>query len=214
MSTSFTHDQISATRAAEAIVHASSTFRVFRDRPWLIAIDGGSGSGKTTVAKFAAELLGAVLVPGDDFFAADITTDEWLRRSPRLRASDCIDWRKLRREALEPLLCRTAARWRCFDWAHSMNADGTYNWLDSFEERSPADLILLEGTYSCRPELSDLIDFSVLVDVPVNVRHNRLTHRATPDWLEMWHKRWDDAERYYFESVRPPHRFDFVVANG
>ncbi|MBI1258940.1 MAG: hypothetical protein GC204_15830 [Chloroflexi bacterium] len=78
-------------------------------------------------------------------------------------------------------------------------------------ERRPADVIIVDGAYSSRPELSDLIDLSVLVDVPVDVRHARLLGRENADWLAGWHRRWDEAEAFYFEQVRPPSSFDLIV---
>ena len=56
-----------AKQAAETIVQEAQRRRTEKARPFLIAIDGGSGSGKSTVASAVAEKLGAVLVPGDDF---------------------------------------------------------------------------------------------------------------------------------------------------
>ena len=74
--------------------------------PILVALDGPSGSGKSTLARLIAERLEAALIPCDDFLAAQITDAEWDARSPAERASDVIDWRRLRTEALEPLQTR------------------------------------------------------------------------------------------------------------
>ena len=49
--------------------------------------------------------------------------------------------------------------------------------LAEFVECAPANVIVLDGAYSARPELSDLIDLSVLVDVPVALRHEHLSTR-------------------------------------
>lgn len=43
--------------------------QVDADRPFVVAIDGRSGVGKSTFARDLAERLGAALVEGDDFFA-------------------------------------------------------------------------------------------------------------------------------------------------
>ena len=48
----------------------------------VLAIDGRSGSGKSTVAEALARVIDAVLVPCDDFFAASVTDAEWESRSP------------------------------------------------------------------------------------------------------------------------------------
>src|SRR2546426_8826109 len=53
----------------------------------VVAIDGRSGSGKTTVAEAVAQAIGAVIVPCDDFFAANVSDAEWDRRTPEQRAA-------------------------------------------------------------------------------------------------------------------------------
>jgi hypothetical protein len=63
------------------------------------------------------------------------------------------------------------------------------------------------------PELADLVNLSVLVDSPVDVRHRRLAAREDGEFLRCWHARWDEAEAYYFANVRPKSSFDLVVAN-
>ncbi len=121
-----------------------------------------------------------------------------------------IDWRRLRAEALEPLLARRTARWHPFDF-ETPHPDGTYAMRTDFVERPPADLILLDGIYSTRAELADLIDLAVLVDVPLAVRHARLDARESAEFLAEWHARWDAAEAYYLTHVRPASAFDLVV---
>ncbi|HYT13776.1 MAG TPA: hypothetical protein VEL12_13410, partial [Candidatus Nitrosopolaris sp.] len=82
----------------------------------VVAIDGRNGSGKTTVAAAVAQAIGAVIVPCDDFFAASVSNAEWDRRTPEQRAADAIDWRRLKREAIEPLRTGRPARWYAFDF--------------------------------------------------------------------------------------------------
>jgi len=203
-----------AKQAADKIVQEAQRRRAEKGKPFLIAIDGGSGSGKSTVASAVAEKLGAVLVPADDFFAAHITDEAWAQRDVKARAADSIDWKRLRHEAIEPLLAGKRARWHSFDFVSGARSDGTYCMLAEFEERSPANVIVLDGAYSARPELTDLIDLSVLVDVPVALRHERLSAREDRARLDSWHARWDGAEDYYFTQVRPVSSFDLVVTNG
>ena len=182
-------------------------------RPILIALDGRSGSGKSTIAEQLCKKLDGVLVQSDDFYAAHISDADWEARTAEERARDAIDWKRLRREVLEPLLANRAARWRPFDFVAGPNADGTYNLSEEYVERTPNDIIVLDGAYSARPELSDLIDVSVLVDIPDDVRRERLAQREEAAWLQAWHERWDEAEAYYFTRICPPSSFDLVVYN-
>jgi uridine kinase len=161
-------------------------------------------------ARLAEALAPAVIVPSDDFYAAHISNAEWEVRSPAERARDAIDWRRLRAEALEPLLAGRRAKWHPFDF-EAPRPDGTYPPRARPETRPPARLIILEGAYCARPELSDLIDFSILVDAPQAVRHARLGAREEPAFLAAWHARWDAAEAHYFTQVRSTAAFDLVV---
>lgn len=179
-------------------------------RPFLVALDGGSGAGKSTLAALLAERLNAAHIPSDDFYAAYISDAEWEARTAQQKASDAIDWRRLRAQALEPLLAGKPARWHPFDFA-KLQPDGTYPLSTDWVERPPADVIVLDGAYSTRPELLNLIDLTVLVDVPIAERHRRLDAREPADFLASWHARWDESEAYYFTHVRPKSAFDLVV---
>jgi uridine kinase len=187
---------------------------VGRRMPFVVALDGGSGSGKSSIAALIAGQLKAVLIQSDDFFAADISDVEWGRRTPEARASDAINWRRLRAEALEPLIAGKTARWHAFDFDAGVRPDGSYSMRTDFVQRNPNAVIIMDGAYCTRPELTDLIDLSVLVDVPAGIRHERLAAREDSRFLASWHARWDRAEEYYFTHVRPKSSFDCVVVNA
>ena len=209
------HSPSTATpEAAETIIAAARRLLTQRTSPLLIALDGPSGSGKSALAGMVAEALDATVVPSDDFFAAEITDAEWGMRSPRDRAATALDWRRLRGEALEPLLAGRSAQWHAFDFEAGVRADGTYGMRAALTKRHPAAVIVLDGAYSARPELADLIDLTVLVDAPLQFRHARLAAREAACFLEAWHRRWDDAEAHYFTHVRPPSSFDLVVSTA
>ncbi len=162
-----------------------------------------------------AEALDAVLVPGDDFFAAEITDAEWDALGPAERAAAAIDWQRMREEAIEPLLAGRAASWHPFDFAAGTRPDGTYPMATDAVTVESSAFIVVDGAYSCRPELTDLIDLAVLVDLPVDERHRRIAAREEASFSEAWHARWNAAEDYYFSVVRPPSSFDLVVTlNG
>ena len=198
--------------SADKIVASIGELIVNRATPFLVAIDGGSGSGKSSVARLVAESLDATLIPSDDFFAAEIPDAGWEKRNAEERARDAIDWRRLRRDVLEPLLAGKVARWHAFDFVAGIRPDGTYAMNPEAEERNPSAVIVLDGAYSTRPELADLIDFSVLIDVPIEMRYKRLAGREPKEFLDAWHERWDGAEEYYFTHVRPRHSFDLVIS--
>jgi anthranilate synthase component 1/para-aminobenzoate synthetase len=197
--------------AEQAVVDAIRRRLTRHTRPVLVAIDGPSGSGKSTFAFWLAEQFEAALIQTDDFFAAGISDAEWDARTAEQRAAGAIDWQRVRVEALEALLASKPAKWDAFDFAAGARPDGTYAVRSDVVEREPASVIVLDGAYSTGGALADLIDLTVLVDAPREVRHDRLQAREERTFLAAWHARWDAAEEAYFSQIRPRSSFDFVV---
>ena len=195
----------------DALVRIVSDLLAERGAPIVVAIDGPSGAGKSTIAQAVTAILPATLVSSDDFFAAELTRAEWDARSGMERARDAIDWVRLRRCALEPMHAGRRAVWHPFDFAAGERANGSYGLAAHVEEREPAPIVVVEGAYSSRPELSDLVDLTVLVDAPDLVRRARLAAREEATFLAAWHQRWDVAEAHYFHHVRPPQSFDIII---
>jgi len=200
--------------AADTLVAEIRRRMAGRSTPLVVALDGPSGAGKSSLAQLISAELGAALIPSDDFFAANLTDAEWEARTPAARAADAIDWRRLRAEALEPLLAGRPARWHAFDFEAGQRSDGTYPMRAETTRRESAAVIVLDGAYCTRPELADLIDLSVLVDAPADVRRQRLAAREDAQFLAAWHARWDAAEAFYFAQVRPRAAFDLVITTG
>lgn len=176
-----------------------------RGTPFLVAFDGRSGAGKSTLASRVAARVAGRVVEGDDFYAGGTDVD-WGPRTVAEKVTDCINWRRLRTEAIEPLRSGRKAEWRPFNFetgvglaAHTVSCE-------------PAAVIVLDGAYSSRPELSSMLDLTVLVEAPnVAVRQQRLIAREGDVFMARWHTLWDAAEEYYFTQVRPRSSFDLVV---
>lgn len=199
--------------AAREIIEAINRWLEAFHTPLLVAIDGRSGTGKSTIAEVVARSFGAAVLHSDDFYAAEISNSEWDARSGAERARDGIDWVRLRREALLPLLDGNAASWHRFDFEGGPRSDGTYAVSPVPVRLEPRPIILMEGAYAARPELADLTGLTVLIEAPGPVRLARLAGREDPAILAEWQRRWAPAERHYFDGVRPPRSFDLVVQN-
>jgi len=197
--------------ASTKVIAAIRRLLSSRPGPIVGALDGGSGAGKSTLARLIQDRVETALIPIDDFFAADIPDSRWDEFSVEERLRYVFDWRRLRESVIEPLLAGERAKWYAFDFESGLRSDGTYGMLADPTEREPADVIILEGAYSACPELADLVDLAILVDVPVEARHARQKAREDAAFLEGWHRRWDPVESYYFTQVRPKSSFDIVV---
>ncbi|HEV2613236.1 MAG TPA: (d)CMP kinase [Gammaproteobacteria bacterium] len=177
-----------------------------RNTPLLIALDGRSGTGKSSLAKTLANKFSATLIESDDFYCGR-ENNTWASCSPEEKVAQCIDWRRLRAEALMPLLEGKTAHYHPYDFKTGAK----------FAQHSvtlqPSKIIILDGAYSARPELSDLVDIRILVESSDDVRRNRLLHREGTTFMEEWHSIWDVAEEYYFTEICPLASFDVVVKN-
>jgi hypothetical protein len=67
----------------------------------------------------------------------------------------------------------------------------------------------LEGVYSARPELNDLLDIRVLLRVAEEQRMRQLLAREGS--LSAWELQWHHAEDYYFQQLAPAGHFDLIV---
>lgn len=168
--------------------------------PLVVAIDGRSGTGKSTLAEALAERLGATVIEGDDFYSGGTGIEG---DPPQSRAARCIDW-KAQRRVLTALRAGQAARYHAFDWDAF---DGSL--VTEATEVDPAPILILEGAYSARPELRDLVDVSILATVPPALREARLLQREGE--IGPWERQWHEAEDWYFAHAAPEVGFDLVL---
>ena len=148
-----------------------------------------------------AKLLDAAILPGDDFFAGGT---EILDDPPQRLAELCIDWRE-QREVLEALRSGQPIRYFPFDWEAF---DGSRSPKDRIVETRP--VILFEGVYSARPELRDLVDCFILVEVSEEQRMRQLLEREGE--IGAWEKQWHLAEDWYFATLAPRRNFDAIAS--
>src|SRR5436853_3213353 len=96
-------------------------------RPIVVALDGGSGAGKTTIAERLTRLTEIALVPLDDFYQTVIPESEWPHKTVEQRLNGVFDWSRVRSEALEPLRAGRPGRWYPFDFVRGLGKAGTYS---------------------------------------------------------------------------------------
>jgi len=184
-------------------------------KPIVVALDGGSGAGKTTIAERLMRLADVALVRLDDFYQTVIPQSEWPHKTVEQRLNGVFDWSRVRSEALEPLRAGRPGHWHAFDFMRGLGKAGAYSLKKEMTEVAPAPTILLEGAYSASRPLRDLMDLAVLVDVQNRTRYLRTAARGDDtEFLAKWHAIWDEVEAYYFQHVCPPESFDLVIRNG
>jgi para-aminobenzoate synthetase len=113
--------------------------------PVVIALDGGSGAGKSTIAAMLAKDTDTALIPLDDFFSANIPDSQWDDFTVEEKLERVFDWDRLRKRVIQPLLQGRPGRWHSFDFQSGLQTDGTYGMEAEPKERMPAQVILIEG---------------------------------------------------------------------
>lgn len=185
-----------------------------------VGIDGRSGAGKSTLAAAVCTSLTdarrvddvVTVVEGDQFYAGG-SAESWDRRTSAMKASRVIDWRR-QHAVLAQLRHRGVATWYPFDWEADDWDSDIVPLAREPVVASAGSLVILEGAYSCRPELHDVLDLRVLLDTPCDVRRQRLLDREGEAYRSEWEARWSVAEEHYFGTVMPPSRFDLILGRS
>jgi uridine kinase len=200
----------------QIILQAIEPLRATVRRPIVVALDGGSGAGKSTIARRLAGLTRVATIPLDDFYQTVIPESAWSYKTVEQRLDGVFDWDRVRIEAIEPLRGGRAGRWHAFDFLRGLGTTGTYSLKSEMTEVAPAPTILVEGAYSASPLLRDLIDVTVLIEAHNSTRQLRAAarERDRAKFLTDWHAIWDEVEAHYFHHVCPHESFDFVVQNN
>lgn len=171
------------------------------DRPLVIGIGGGSGSGKTTIAEAMHGELGpdrSVLIFHDAYYRDH--SDLLLAERSRLNYDhpDALETELLTAHLRELLAGRPVHR-PVYDFRSHARSTETV-------EVQPAPVILLEGVLVLADaELRDLMDLKIFVDTDADLR---LLRRLKRD-IDERGRTLESVHRQYVETVRPMH-IEFV----
>ncbi len=170
-------------------------------KPFAIGIAGGTGSGKTTVARRIYESLhldSAVFLDQDSYYRRldHLPLEE--RRKINFDHPDSLD-NDLLVEQLQQLVAGEPIQKPLYDFAAHTRAAET-------QRVEPRDVILVEGILLfVDPRLRELFDLKIFVDTEADVRFIRRLRRD----LELRGRTIDSVIDQYLTTVRPMH-FEFV----
>jgi len=174
------------------------------ERPWLVGIVGGSGSGKTSVAvelvrRIRRRGIQALLLDMDAYYAPmDIVKERFGGRTINWDHPHAFDL-ELMAEHLRALHAGEAIRKPRYDFTIS---DRT-GWEDPMQ---PGQVVILEGLLLfALKELREQLDVKVFVDADADIRMLRRIRRDTAERGRSL----DSVMEQYEQSVRPMH-LEFV----
>jgi len=166
---------------------------------FVIAVAGGSASGKTYIARKLVEKLGhdkAILYSMDNYFAPERQPKEFYSNgSINYDHPTAVDLRLL---AKDLQLLKSGRSVTVKEYTYGLSVE-----KDSFITTEPRTFIILEGLYVLYPELDHLVDLKVFVDVDVNTRLHR---RLKRDEEEGRSKLGGDIKKYFLTVAEPMHQ--------
>lgn len=168
-------------------------------RPILIALDGRCGSGKTTLAAQLAERFpGSRTIHTDDYYLPPA------QRVPGWETLPCanMDLKRLRAEVLNP-----ARAGQPFSYIAYSCREGAYLPPVSCQ---PARLVIVEGSYSHHPALTDCYDLRVFVTCSKAEQTRRLQAREGARY-PAFAQRWIPLEEGYFAKYSIEESADLIL---
>ncbi len=173
-------DRAELKRAVEALLAA-------RGRA-LVALEGMSAAGKTTLAAELAQAYGGNVYHMDDFcFPAHQRPDDW-QQAP----GGHMDLERFRREVLKPLSRKEAVAYRPYSCREG--AFGAERLI------RPKSLEIVEGAYATHPRLAAAYDLAVFVQVDPEEQRRRILARGGSQGLLRFQEIWIPQEWRYFRA--------------
>ena len=169
--------------------------------PVILAIDGGSASGKSTLAESLRQVYSCNVFHMDDFFLRP----EQRTRSRLAEVGGNVDRERFLEEVLLPLRRGEAVCYRRFDCANQC--------LSEPVTALPKRLAVVEGAYSMHPLLADHYNLSVFLEVRPEHQRARILRRNTPEHSKRFFEEWIPMERDYFAGMQVPQRCDLSVTD-
>jgi len=184
----------------QVLNYIREAFKKRSNRPFLIAIDGMCGSGKTTLGTYLAKELHASLFHMDDFFLQPHQRTEDRLSEP----GGNVDYERFKEEVLDHISNASGVIYRpfnCHEWKLSETATSVpYN-----------DIVIVEGSYSQHPYFGNVYDIKIFLEIPPNEQKKRILARDGETIWPMFENKWIPMENKYFEEYKIKENSDYLA---
>lgn len=164
-----------------------------------VAIDGGSGTGKSRLARLLTAVFPAAAVHMDDFFL------QGFQRTPQRLAEPGgnLDYERFLAQAVPHLRDGSAFSYEVFDCSCGR--------LSGCRKVEALPLRIVEGVYSLHPKWSDLFDLKIFLAGSLPVRLRRIEARNGAAMCRRFQEDWIPKEDLYFSRFSLPDRQTLTV---
>lgn len=161
-----------------------------RGKPTVVAIDGRCGSGKTSLARLAQQILPCNVIHMDDFYLPPKKRDPNWMHIP----GGNMDFQRFLKEVLIPAESGRPIYYRPYDCRSGAPGDAVF---------LPSNfLTVVEGSYALHPLLAPHYDVKIFMTCSQDEQHRRLKRREG-DHIAAYESRWIPLEEQYLQQCNP-----------
>ncbi len=163
----------------------------------IVAIDGMSGSGKTTFANALCEVRPSTLIHMDDFFLRPEQRTHERLNTPGGNS----DTERILNEVILPIYNDKSFIYKPFN-CHIMD-------FDESRVVVPKEVVIIEGSYSCHPDLFEFCDLHIFLYTDEVNQIKRIQKRSGFEKAKSFINTWIPLENKYFEHYKIMDRCEF-----
>ena len=164
----------------------------------VIAIDGPSASGKSTLGDLLVKKYDALLFHTDNYFLPkEKKTKERLAES-----GGNVDYMRLKSEIMDNL---------DQEYLKSDHFNCVTNQLEKRDLVKNKQVIVVEGAYSMHRILFPYYTLSIFLEIDDDLQRNRILARNGEEMFKKWMSEWIPLENIYFEKENLRMKSDIVI---
>lgn len=168
-------------------------------KSFLIAVDGRCAAGKTTFANMLKQEIDCNIIRTDHFFLRAEQRTKQRYEEP----GGNFDRERLIEEVMVPLSQRQSFSYSVFDCGLMELSEEIY-----IKHKA---VTIIEGSYSCHPDLWDYYDLRIFLSIDREKQINRIMQRNGIKATDIFLSKWIPLEEKYFSSFDIMNRCDLVA---
>ena len=195
------------------------------NQPFVVGINGKDGSGKTFFAKLLTEYLSdmgksVVNISIDDFHNPKATRYSKGRDSAQGYYYDSMNFEEFKLKTLQPIKNASSFPLKICTKIFDLNSDKKQIIESTISKDT---LVIIEGVFLFKPEMLNLYDLKILIDVDTQLRIERMIQRDIPNdsskedaesYKSRIEKKYIPGQDIYFAECDPLKNSDIVINNN
>ena len=172
--------------------------QIKQNKKVIIAIDGPSASGKSTLGSLLQKKYDALLLHTDNYFLPlEKKTIDRLKES-----GGNVDFERMKSEIMDNLNS---------DYLKSDYFNCLTNTIEEREVLANKQVIIIEGVYSMHKALFSYYTLTVFLEIDSTLQRNRILARNGEAILSRFTNEWIPLENYYFKTEDLKNKVDLII---